>query len=148
VSEGGEDAGGMDRMARWWLATGNLNRPKQYVGARLHRETYMALTGTPKWLGGKARRRGSRQGTLRVTHARCMPKCMPLEQEQDQEQFRPKVAWVCVTHGSGSAARVGPGTLRPEVPSTPDWSLSQPDGLAEELPQGLRIRYVTGVFFP
>jgi hypothetical protein len=26
-------------------------------------------------------------------------------------------------------------------------SLSQPDGLAEELPQGLRIRYVTGVFF-
>ena len=43
--------------------------------------------------------------------------------------------------GTWSATRVEPGTLRPEVPSTPDWSLSQPDGLAEELPQGLRIRY-------
>jgi hypothetical protein len=38
--------------------------------------------------------------------------------------------------------RDAPGTLRPEVP------FGQPDGLAEELPQGLRIRSVTGVFFP
>jgi hypothetical protein len=43
--------------------------------------------------------------------------------------------------GSAAAARCTPGTLRPEVP------YGQPDGLAEELPQGLRIRYVTGVFF-
>jgi hypothetical protein len=51
------------------------------------------------------------------------------------------------TQGKGSRhaalERCGQRFLR-----LPIRSLSQPDGLAEELPQGLRIRSVTGVFFP